>query len=212
MVASVAIFAAVTSLAGQDGVNGGKVNLFNGKDLSGWTFSLRDSAVDPATVFSVKDGVINIKGQPFGYMRTTEKYSDYTLHVEWRWPVEPSNSGVFIHWQAPDAIWPKCFESQLMPGNAGDIVCMNGSDIAERTDKTKAVVKKLSESSEKPAGQWNTMEIVCNGSTIEISVNGKLQNRATGANITAGSICLQSEGGEVQFRNVYITRHSPSAR
>jgi len=182
------------------------VTLFNGKDLSNWTFVLRGDTVDPATVFTVTDGIINIKGDPFGYMRTKDKYSDYILHVEWRWPVEPSNSGVFIHGQKPDAIWLKCIECQLMPGNAGDFVCMNGSDIKEREDKSKIVVKKIAESSEKPVGEWNTMKITCNGNTIEVVVNGTFQNRGTESNIADGFICLQSEGKDVQFRNVYLTK------
>ena len=191
---------------GQVSKNDETIMLFNEKDLSNWTFCLRDDSIDPTIVFSVNDGIINIKGDPFGYMRTKEKYSDYVLHVEWRWPVEPSNSGVFIHGQEPDAIWLKCIECQLMPGNAGDFVCMNGSDIKEREDKSKIVVKTIAESSEKPVGEWNTMEITCNGNTIEVVVNGTLQNRGTESNISNGFICLQSEGKDVQFRNVYLTK------
>ena len=183
------------------------VMLFNGKDLSNWTFFLRDNSVDPETVFSVEDGIIRIKGSPFGYMRTKEKYSDYILHVEWRWyPDEPTNSGVFIHGQEPDAIWLQCIECQLQHGNAGDFICMSGADIKERTDKSRSVVRKMSESSEKPAGEWNTMEVTCKGNEIEVVVNGVLQNRGTESNISSGFICLQSEGKEIQFRNVYLTK------
>jgi hypothetical protein len=49
-------------------------------------------------------------------MRTEKSYSDYKLHVEWRWPGEATNSGVFVHGQEPDAIWLKCIECQLMAG------------------------------------------------------------------------------------------------
>lgn len=182
------------------------VQLFNGKDLSNWSFFLKDQSVNPTTVFTVKDGVINIAGNPFGYMRTKEKYSDYKLHVEWRWPVEATNSGVFVHVQDQDAIWPKCIECQLMAGNAGDFVCMSGADVNERSDKTKPVVKKKAESSEKPSGEWNTMEVTCKGNIVEVVVNGVLQNKGTNSNITSGSICLQSEGKDIQFRNVFITK------
>ena len=73
------------------------VKLFNGKDLSNWNFVVDKNAVPADQVFSVENGVIHIKGNPFGYMYTKEKYSDYKLHVEWRWPegVE-SNSGIFL--------------------------------------------------------------------------------------------------------------------
>jgi hypothetical protein len=182
------------------------VQLFNGKDLSNWVFHLKDPAADPAKVFTVQNGIIHISGSPFGYMRTKESYSDYKLHVEWRWPVEATNSGVFVHGQEPDAIWLKCIECQLMAGNAGDFVCMNGADIKERTDKSKLSVKKMNVSSEKPTGEWNTMEVVCNTNTIEVFVNGILQNKGTNANVTKGSVCLQSEGKEIEFRNVVLTR------
>lgn len=185
---------------------GETIQLFNGKDLNNWIFKLKDPAIDPATVFTVKEGVIHITGEPFGYMRTKESYSDYKLHVEWRWPSEPTNSGIFVHGQQPDAIWLRCVECQLKAGLAGDFVCMNGADMDELTDKSKIVVKKLTESSEKAPGEWNTMEIICNSNTIEVFVNGVLQNKGTNVNVSSGSICLQSEGKEIEFRNVFLTR------
>lgn len=182
-----------------------QTQLFNGKDLNNWVFHLKDPAVDPAKVFTIQNGVIHIKGDPFGYMRTKAGYEDYKLHVEWRYPTEATNSGVFVHAQPPDAIWLKCIECQLKAGSAGDFVCMNGADMTERTDKTKMSVKKLAESSEKPVGEWNTMEVICKGNTIEVSVNGTLQNKGTNLNVVKGSICLQSEGKDIEFRNVNIT-------
>jgi hypothetical protein len=184
----------------------GNIQLFNGKDLNNWVFQLKDPAVDPATVFTVKNGVINISGNPFGYMRTKETYSDYKLHVEWRWPSVATNSGVFVHGQSPDAIWLKCVECQLKAGNAGDFVCMNGADMNERTDKSNVVVNKLAASSEKPVGEWNTMEVVCKGNTIEVLVNGILQNKGTNVSVSKGSICLQSEGKDIEFRNVFLKK------
>jgi hypothetical protein len=181
-----------------------KIELFNGKDLSNWTFTLKDPSVDPKTVFTVKDGVINIKGDPFGYMRTTNSYKNYTLHVEWRYPAEASNSGVFVHGQPPDTIWLKCVECQLKAGSAGDFVCMSGTDMKERTDKKSRMVAKQAPSSEKPVGEWNTMEVKCMDNTIEVSVNGVLQNKGTELNVTGGFICLQSEGKTIEFRNVYL--------
>ena len=181
------------------------IRLFNGKDLNNWVFKLKDPAIDPVTVFNVQKGVIHISGNPFGYMRTKDVYSDYKLHVEWRWPAEATNSGIFVHGQEPDTIWLKCVECQLQASNAGDFVCMNGADMNERTDKSNVFVKKMTSSSEKPTGEWNTMEVICSSDTIEVSVNGVLQNRGTGVNITKGHICLQSEGKDIEFRNVYLT-------
>jgi hypothetical protein len=181
------------------------IQLFNGKDLDNWEFFLKDSSVDPASVFTIKEGVIHITGNPFGYMRTRDDYSDYKLHAEWRWPSEATNSGIFVHGQKPDAIWLKCIECQLKAGNAGDFVCMNGADMNEKTDKSNVVVKKLAASSEKDPGEWNIMEIVCDGNTIEVYVNGVLQNKGTNLSVNRGSICLQSEGKDIEFRNIFIS-------
>jgi len=197
------IFTTMTPANGQG--NSSKTMLFNSKNLKGWVFYLKDQSVDPATVFTVKNGVINIKGDPFGYMRTKKRFSDYSLHVEWRYPSELSNSGVFVHAQEPDTIWPRCFENQLKAGNAGDYVLMNGASMKEKTDQ-KIVVAKMTSSNEKPVGEWNYIDIICKGNTLETSVNGLLQNKGTGLNVTEGSICLQSEGKTVEFRNVYITK------
>jgi 3-keto-disaccharide hydrolase len=183
----------------------GTIQLFNGRDLSNWSFFLKDPAVDPATVFTVQNGVIHIKGDPFGYMRTKDIYSEYKLHVEWRYPVEASNSGVFIHANLPDTIWLRTFECQLKAGSAGDFVCMNGATMNEQKNNSR-MVPKMANSSEKPVGEWNTLEVTCKANTIEVYVNGVLQNKATGTSASKGYICLQSEGKEVEFKNVFITQ------
>jgi hypothetical protein len=187
------------------------IQLFNGKNLSNWAFHLKDPSVDPASVFTVQNGVIHIKGDPFGYMRTKDTYSEYKLHVEWRYPGEASNSGVFIHAQLPDTIWLKCFECQLKSGSAGDFVCMNGARMNEQKNNAR-VVNKMAASSEKPVGEWNSMDVTCKSNTIEVSVNGTLQNKATGISDTKGHICLQSEGKDIEFRNVFITRLPQASR
>jgi len=184
------------------------IQLFNGKDLSNWTFYLKDPKVDPSTVFTVQSNVIHITGNPFGYMRTKETFSNYTLHVEWRWPVEGTNSGVFVHCQLPDTIWITGIECQLQAGNAGDFACVGETDMKERTDKTKKgrMIKKMAESSEKPVGEWNSMDIICKSNTIEVKVNGVLQNKGTEVSVNKGYIVLQSEGKDVEFRNVVLTK------
>jgi hypothetical protein len=138
-------------------------------------------------------------------MRTKDSYSEYKLHVEWRYPGEASNSGVFVHAQLPDTIWLKCIECQLKSGSAGDFVCMNGAKMNEIKNNSR-VVTKMAPLSEKPIGEWNTMEVTCKSNTIEVYVNGTLQNKATGISETKGHICLQSEGKDIEFRNVYITK------
>jgi predicted small secreted protein len=68
----------------------------------------------------------------------------------------------------------------------------------------KPLIPKTNPTNEKPAGEWNSYDITCKGSTIEVSVNGLLQNTATNCSVTKGGIGLQAEGSKIQFRNLWI--------
>ena len=180
-----------------------ETQLFNGKDLTGWSFSLApDSEVAADAVFGVKEGVITIAGQPFGYMITDGTYSNYKLHVEWRWVDEPANSGIFVLAEPGDGLWPRCAEVNLMAGHAGDMIASGGSAFEELEEGR--FLRTTVESPEKPAGEWNTAEIICNGNHIQAYVNGVLMNEAH-FDRAEGRIALQSEGGPLEVRNVFIT-------
>src|SRR5258707_13634314 len=72
------------------------VDLFNGKDFTGWTFFERGNT-DPMKTWSISDGLIHCTGRPTGYMRTEKKYSDFKVTVEWRFPTNMTqaiNTGV----------------------------------------------------------------------------------------------------------------------
>lgn len=181
-----------------------KIQLWNGKDFTGWKKFVPDETVDVDTVWLVTNGVIRCNGKPAGYLRTEADYSDYKLHVEWRWPGKGGNSGVLLHMSEPDKVWPKSIECQLHAGDAGDFWVIGGTDFKEHADKSNRRVLKKSESSEKPLGEWNTYEIICRDNTIRVFVNGTLQNEASETTVSSGKICLQSEGVPIEFRNIYL--------
>lgn len=181
-----------------------KTALFNGKDLAGWVCVLDEKSNTPASeVYGVKDGNIYIAGNPFGYMRTDKKYGDYKLHVEWRWVGEGTNSGLFQRVQDGDGLWPNAIECQLCNGKAGDFVMLGGSKISEIECKGQFPIKERNGDYEKPVGEWNTAEIICQGKSITVYINGELQNQCT-CETSEGYIALQSEGGPIEFRNIYI--------
>jgi len=181
-----------------------KTDLWNGKDFSGWIRFIAVDSVDVNTVWNIQDGVLQCSGIPNGYIRTELDYCNYKLHVEWRWVEEPGNSGILLHMQAPDTVWPRSIEAQLMAGNAGDFYVIGGTNINERQDPSSRRIAKRAESSELPAGEWNTYDILCSEDTITLIVNDVVQNMATGATVKSGKICLQSEGKPIQFRNIYL--------
>lgn len=188
-----------------------ETELFNGKDLSNWNFIVDKNELPADQVFTVRDGLIHITGHPFGYMYTKEKYDNFKLHVEWRWPegVE-SNSGIFLLIEEPKNPFPNGIECQLHAGDAGDFVLLGGSDLVEFVNPEGGerpkfpVIKKKEASSEKAAGEWNEADIECLHGVITVYINGVLQNKGTNK-IKEGYIGLQSEGKDVQFRNVTLT-------
>jgi hypothetical protein len=208
---SLAALAVVSSGRAED-KKADTVKLFNGKDLDGWKVFIdpRQKDVKPEDVWSVKDGIIQCKGKPYGYLLTEKEYGDYVLTVEWRWPAKPGNSGVFVHVSGPDKIWPKGVEAQLYAGHAGDFWLVGGFKLKvdkERQDKKTPrhfVRLNADKAVEKKAGEWNKYEITCKGDTIKLVVNGEFVNEGSEAEATKGKILLQSEGAPIEFRNIEL--------
>lgn len=182
----------------------GKIQLFDGKDFSGWTFVSKGTNTPAVSIWSVTNGVIACQGKPNGYARTLQAYRDYRLHVEWRFPSGPGNSGIFLHVNPPDKVWPYCFEAQLLSGDAGEIRCNGGSKANGTTVRHPNYIPRQQPSSEKPVGEWNSCDIICRGNAITVRVNGVLQNEVTGASAGSGALGLQAEGKPVEFRNLEI--------
>ena len=187
------------------------VALFNGKNLEGWTYHLDDANVKMEEVWSVADGVLSCKGRPVGYLRTIKgDFHDYVLTLEWRWPpgTAGGNNGVLVHTSTPGAlgVWPKSIEVQLAKDNAGDFwVIGTELDVPNEAERKKGRRHlNLTDDSEKPLGEWNTMEITCRGDEVLVKVNGTLVNHATNCNVTQGAISLQSEGAPIEYRNILL--------
>jgi hypothetical protein len=187
--------------------------VFNGKDLENWNVFVSEPDVAPGDVFWVEDGMIHTSGKPDAYIRTKETYSNYKLHVEWKWTEEPTNSGVLLHVRDEDRIWPLCIECQLQNQKAGDIVCIgkgSGITIKDSTylvtseEDRYIIIGKFEKVSENPAGEWNKYDITSLDGDLEVVVNGVLQHTGTDMTLTSGNIALQSEGSPMQFRNVYL--------
>lgn len=189
---------------------GEKVELFNGKDTTGWKAfvpDLTNDKKDPMSVWSVKDGVLQCAGRPIGYIQTEALYDNYVLELEWRFdPAKgPGNSGVLLRTIGDDTVWPKSMEAQLHSKNAGDF--WNIGEYIATVDSSRTNgrhTKKRHDTNEKPLGEWNKYRIVVNGGTIELWVNGLLQNIATGVEVNKGRIALQSEGAYIEFRNIAL--------
>jgi hypothetical protein len=115
------------------------VQLFNGKDLTGFHTWLKDTKhEDPRKVFRVTDGMLHITGDGLGYVCTDEAYRDYRLTAEFRWgkrtwadrKEKAKDSGILVHCVGPpgnyNGTWMASIEYQVIEGGVGDFILVRG--------------------------------------------------------------------------------------
>ena len=179
------------------------VAFFSIADSANWVYMLNNSTLQPSQVFKMGKGLLKIS-PAVGYIRTKKEYSNYQLALQWRWIDKLGNSGVLLHIQPKDTIWPVCYQVQQRADYAGDIICMNGLKAKECSDTVKFTIKKQFQSNEKPLGKWNTMEIQSIDGKISVYINKLLQNTFTAMNVKTGFIGFQAEGVAMEFRHLKI--------
>ena len=198
-------------------------NLFNGKDLEGWHIDVpaMDTIPNLKSPFIIRNGLLVSMGVPAGHLITDASYSNYRLELEYRFAATPGNCGVLIHASTPRALYkmfPQSIEAQMMHENAGDFWCIVEDIEVQEMEKRRGAkskwgttegkerrVKNLTDGSEKPLGEWNTMTIECYKNFIKVWVNNDLVNDGFNCTASQGQIALQAEGAEVEFRKVLLT-------
>ncbi|MBA4058620.1 MAG: DUF1080 domain-containing protein, partial [Marivirga sp.] len=146
---------------------------------------------------------------------------NYRLEVQYRFAGTPGNCGVLVHASTPRALYgmfPKSVEVQMMHENAGDFWCIvediKVPEMETRrgpkenwgiTEGKERRVLNLTDGSEKPLGEWNTMTIECLSDSVKVWVNDDLVNFGFECTAQSGQIALQAEGSEVEFRKVELT-------
>jgi Domain of Unknown Function (DUF1080) len=219
-----ALLVALQTLAGAAVVPEKPIALFNGKDLSNWEMDVpdRDASPDLSPSFIVRNGVLVSLGNPKGHLVTKEAYKDYRLEAEYRFPGKPGNCGVLVHASRPRALYkmfPQSIEVQMNSGDAGDFWVIREDievpDMEKRRPRKPGEkwggaegdarrILNLTDGSEKPLGDWNTMVIEARGRSITVWVNGDLVNNGVNASVDHGKIAIQAEGAEVEFRKLQI--------
>jgi hypothetical protein len=180
---------------------GEPIRLFNGKDLTGWRLT------DPkaASGWSVKDGILvnDVKqeeGKPtkhFGNLRTDRQFEDFNLTLETR--VGPKgNSGIYLR---------GIYEVQVMDSYGKPLDPHNMGAVYSRITPTVAA--------EKPAGEWQTLDITFVDRHVTVILNGKkiIDNQpipgctggALWSDVTKpGPIYLQGDHTGIEYRNIVL--------
>ena len=148
-----------------------------------------------------------------GLLWFPEEFGDYRLRLDWQMAGD-DNSGVFVGFPDPgDDPWVAVnegYEIQIDATDAADrttgaIYTFQGADGAARDEALQ------------PPGEWNTFEIVVQGPTIEVHLNGVLVNDFESTDpardVATGHIGLQNHGDadDVKFRHVRIRELPQSA-
>ncbi|MDP2334843.1 MAG: DUF1080 domain-containing protein [Bacteroidota bacterium] len=180
---------------------GTPINLFNGKDLSGWR--LIDEKQKNG--FYAKDGLLGtdpaqVEGQEhisYGNLRTDQEFEDFNLKLEVNVP-EGSNSGVYLRGM---------YEIQVLDSYKKPLDSHNMGALYSRITPSVAA--------EKPSGTWQTMDITLCDRHITVILNGTkiIDNQPvygpTGGAMksdvnTPGPIYLQGDHGKVEYRNLVL--------
>jgi hypothetical protein len=172
---------------------GSPVDLFNGKDLSGWK---PRSSAKPGC-WGVADGILTATPTCVDLI-SDRTFGDAKLHVEFMYPAK-SNAGLYLRGR---------YEVQIQDdaGKALDALRMGGvyGFIRPYTDAAA------------PAGQWQTYDITLRGPRVTIALNGKtiadneIITGITGGAIdsaegTPGPLMLQGDHGKVSFKKITLT-------
>ncbi|MGB5556085.1 MAG: DUF1080 domain-containing protein [Flavobacteriaceae bacterium] len=181
---------------------GKPIKLFNGKNLDGWRI------IDPnhKNGFKVVDGqLVNDPVQPkegehlhYGNLRTEQEFEDFNLKLEVNVP-EGNNSGVYLR---------GLYEIQVVDSYGKALDPHNMGALYSRVTP--------SEAAEKPAGEWQTLDITLVDRHVTVIFNGKkiIDNAPvlgpTGGAISSdviapGPIYLQGDHGNVSYRNIILT-------
>lgn len=202
--------------------------IFNGSDLSGWHgmphFNPRDLAKmseemramkisewtqDAHMHWSVENAELVNDGHG-AYLVTDEEFTDYELLIDYK-TVPKADSGIYLKATPQVQIWDYTEEAKFKLGaDKGSGGLWNNS--AGAPGKDPAV------RADKAFGEWNSFRIRQIGARTSVWLNGEMVvDNAIMENYwdrkkpldPSGPICLQTHGGEIRWKNIYIREIAP---
>lgn len=183
-----------------------KGDLFNGKDLSGWQV-----IGNTPESWKVADGILYTQGGGGGWISTLKQYGNFKLNLEFRLPAN-GNSGVFI--RAPREGDPAYtgMEIQVLDDGGSEYTALQPWQYTGSIYGVQAPAGRFT----KPAGEWQTMQIICNNTLVQVTVNGNEIINADllnymyrtdthpGLRNRKGYIGLQNHSTKIEYRNIKL--------
>ena len=192
------------------------VDLFNGKDLSGWV-TAQGEAVTAG--WDVVDGMLKLTGKGGGNIFTDRKYADFDLEFEWKIPVGGNNGVKYRVREYDGAILG--IEYQLLDDSAHKFEKSSkqscGSIYAIKGPSIDKVVKSFDGfNHSRIVVRRNHITHYLNGAVIceqkvgnrdwdERIAQSKFKDRKDFGENKSGLIMLTEHGNETYFRNIRLT-------
>ncbi len=184
--------------------------LFNGKDLTGW----EGGGGDAAACWKVEDGVLLCTGQRGPWLRTAKEYGDFNFRLEYK--LTPAgNSGVYVRVPANGARHGEASsgnEVQILDDTAPRYAKLKDSQYCGSIYKVAAAKPHVG----RPVGEWNSLEINCQGTHFRVTHNGVDVVDVTDKECPSlakrnpiGYLGLQNHSSKIWFRNVRVAAPLP---
>jgi HEAT repeat protein len=186
--------------------NSERVALFNKRDLRGW-----QQIGGEQKNWHVDEDILFTQGKGGGWLATSFEFGDFVLDLEFRVP-EGGNSGVFLRAPLQGNPAYQGLEIQVLDDYAEKYAQLKPW---QYTGSIYATVAPRSRQS-KFAGEWQRMRISCQGSVVDVWLNGKeivhadlldyghLLPDHPGLKRRSGHIGLQNHGTRVDYRNIFL--------
>ncbi len=165
-------------------------SLFNGENLEGWQATRENQ-------WMAKDGILESKNSGSNLV-TTEKFTDFKLHVEFKYPTD-GNSGVYLRGRHEVQVADNQGDEPSSIKFGGIYGFITPNEMAARS-----------------AGEWQAFDITLVGQRVTVVANGKtiIHNQIipgiTGGALDSkegmpGPIMLQGDHSPIAYRNIVIT-------
>lgn len=180
----------------------GWIDLTPPATLEGWTRIPvpPTDGLKPPNQWSVRDGVVICTGKgQHEWLRSNAEYADFILHVEWKAEARDGNynSGIGVRMSPWVEIW---HQAQTTPKGG----YLFGNTFTGGAIQRVSLAKEMKDNRLKPAGEWNTYEIRCEGGAMTLWVNGAVANTWKDNQVRRGHLGLEAEGYEIHFRNLRL--------
>ena len=187
----------------------GFCSLFNGKDFTGW----QGADQDANACWKIEEGALVCTGQKGPWLRSCCEYGDYSLRFDYL--LAPGgNSGVYVrvpqdgnHHRDNDTKPPAGFEVQVLDDASPQYATLKDFQYSASVYDIVGANPRIT----RAAGQWNTLEINCDGHHVTTRHNGVIVTDVTAESHPAiklrelkGFLGLQNHSTEVKFRNLRI--------